>query len=99
MANCVKHGILSADGVCRDCGYDYCTECLVFPFGPKQPPMCISCALAFSGVRTGKVARRPVERLSFSERRRRANRPKVPQVTPSRGLDDGQPIELPAWAR
>jgi hypothetical protein len=99
MANCVKHGILAAEGTCRECGYEYCVDCLVFPFGPKQAPMCISCALAFSGVSATKVARRPVPRLSFAERRRRANRPTLPQVTSTRDRDDGQPIELPAWAR
>jgi hypothetical protein len=99
MGNCTKHGTLGAEGTCRDCGHDYCAECLVFPFGANQPPMCIACALAFTGVRSSRPARRQTERLTFAERRRRANRPTLPEVRPMRSPDDGQPIELPAWAR
>jgi len=36
---------------CGQCKASFCADCLVFPFGQRKPPMCISCALSFSGVR------------------------------------------------
>jgi hypothetical protein len=48
---CTRHPANLADGRCRECQDHFCSECLVFPFGEERPPMCIGCALAFSGVR------------------------------------------------
>ena len=36
---------------CRDCHFDYCSECLIWPFGAKEPPLCRDCALVAAGVR------------------------------------------------
>lgn len=100
MANCAKHAMLRAQSPCFQCGHDYCDECLVFPFGPAKP-MCIGCALAFAGVNARPVARRREARPTWGERRRRRqNRPEVPEVTllePSLDLEAG--VELPAWGR
>src|SRR6478672_6427669 len=94
MNGCPKHNSATASGSCGDCGESFCQECLVYPFGPSRPAMCIGCALAFAGVR--QSAARPrvqKEKVSWSERRRRKNLPKVqPVIMPERSLDHG--IEL-----
>jgi hypothetical protein len=40
-----------ADDLCKECGREYCHECLVYPFGPKKAPLCHSCAIAAAGIR------------------------------------------------
>jgi hypothetical protein len=42
---CERHAFEQAAHLCRSCGLNYCQECLVWPRGPKRPPMCITCAL------------------------------------------------------
>ncbi len=94
MNGCAKHNNVNASGSCGECGDTFCQDCLVFPFGPSRPAMCIGCALAFSGVRQGAARPRVAKpKVSWSERRRRRNLPKVPPVMmPERSLDHG--IEL-----
>jgi hypothetical protein len=99
MGNCVKHAVATATGTCRECSYDYCQDCLVHPFGREQPPMCITCALAFAGVSSTRIVRNRTARVPLRERRRRANLPQVPDVSPRPDPDGGQPVDLPAWAR
>jgi len=96
MSNCVKHVMQQATATCCECDYEYCEECLVHPFGPNRPGMCVSCAMSFAGVSSTKVVRRKEPRMSFSDRRRRKRAPKVPEVAlhPS-SLDDGLPVLLP----
>jgi len=55
---CYVHGFELAENHCRNCGMQFCSECLVYAFGASKPPYCISCALAASGVRSN-AARRP----------------------------------------
>jgi hypothetical protein len=55
---CYVHGFELAENHCRNCGMQFCSECLVYAFGANKPPYCISCALAASGVRSN-AARRP----------------------------------------
>jgi hypothetical protein len=38
--------------LCRRCGGSWCSTCLVYAFGPKKPPYCMSCAMVAGGVRT-----------------------------------------------
>lgn len=58
MENCTKHIFEIAATQCRACRGMFCEECLVWTHGPKQPPMCIQCALVAGGVRrTGRHAR------------------------------------------
>jgi hypothetical protein len=47
----VKHSFELAKGVCRTCHNSYCEECLIYSFGPKKPPYCVTCALQAGGVR------------------------------------------------
>lgn len=54
---CVKHQFELAQDICRTCGWEYCSECLVYAFGEDEPPYCVSCALAASGVRSNAAVR------------------------------------------
>lgn len=65
---CTKHQFEGAEAMCRHCGDWFCSECLVYSFGPNKPPFCVSCALAASGVRSN-ASKRP--QLSRRERKRR----------------------------
>ena len=96
MAGCTKHQMLPAAGRCNDCNHEFCEECLVFPFGMTKPPLCVGCALAFAGVRSTRRGRAKVEKVSFSERRRRARAPKLPErISAGPGLLDDLPDDLP----
>ena len=53
---CAKHQFERASGLCGQCGYPYCTDCLITPF-PKKPPICKSCAMALAGVRNRAAVR------------------------------------------
>ena len=65
---CVRHQFEESEGLCRHCGDSFCSECLVYSFGPKKPPFCVSCALAAAGVRSNaggahpKISRREMKR-------------------------------------
>lgn len=48
---CVKHSFEIAKDECRQCHNSYCEECLVYSFGPKKPPYCVTSALNAAGVR------------------------------------------------
>jgi hypothetical protein len=58
MAACRKHPFDSAAANCRSCGDDFCTDCLVYTYGPEKPPFCIPCALVAAGVRRAGGRRR-----------------------------------------
>lgn len=60
VAHCVRHFEEPVMALCRTCGQPYCSRCLVFAFGPKKPPYCVSCALTASGVRVTNKAAVPV---------------------------------------
>ena len=49
---CRDHSFEPAEAVCRQCGLEFCSACIVHPFGKKKP-ICKSCAVNLSGVRTG----------------------------------------------
>jgi hypothetical protein len=74
VARCIKHNFDDAVGSCRTCANEFCRQCLVFPHGPKKPPLCVECALARAGVRTQAVQRSVIQRRSYeaSERERAA---------------------------
>ncbi len=55
---CARHQFEAGIDRCRECGHAFCGECLVYSFGERQPPFCIPCALAASGVRSN-AARTP----------------------------------------
>ena len=59
-ATCEKHGFEVAVDNCHSCHRAFCQDCLVFPHGPRQPALCIPCAIEFAGVRAkaGRVPKR-----------------------------------------
>lgn len=59
-ATCQKHWFDDAGGTCRECRAAFCDDCLVYTHGPTHPPICLSCALAASGVRAGGGRQRSV---------------------------------------
>jgi hypothetical protein len=72
-----------AEDVCKECGREYCHECLVYPFGQKKPPLCHQCAIAKAGIRKhaarSKVAsRRDLKRME-KERKRAAKVKREPE--------------------
>lgn len=64
--SCTRHSMAWADHICGECGYQYCGECVVFPFGATKPPLCVACALERGGVR-----RQQRQKLSKKETKRR----------------------------
>jgi hypothetical protein len=58
MASCEKHPFDVAVDRCRSCKFEYCSSCLVYSFGPKKPPFCVSCALDAAGIRKSSARRR-----------------------------------------
>ena len=50
---CIEHPHEQAEGLCRRCGASHCADCLVYPFGPAQPPYCVPCAVEAAGLRSG----------------------------------------------
>jgi hypothetical protein len=66
--SCVKHPMTMGEAICGECGHQFCSECVVFPFGTAKPPLCISCALERGGVRRTAAARPKLTRKSIRER-------------------------------
>src|SRR5918995_4645666 len=52
LDSCRKHPHEMGIALCRRCGGSWCSTCLVYAFGPKKPPYCMSCAMVAGGVRT-----------------------------------------------
>ena len=52
VESCDKHPHEKGVALCRRCGYSWCGSCLVYSFGPKRPPYCMSCAMLAGGVKT-----------------------------------------------
>lgn len=65
---CRRHQLEGVQDVCASCDEEYCEQCLVYVRGPSQPPLCVQCALARSGVRSGSSSPKP----GWRERRRQA---------------------------
>lgn len=57
MDSCARHPHERGVALCRRCGEAWCSDCLVYSFGPKKPPYCMSCAMFAGGIRT--AAARP----------------------------------------
>lgn len=92
--SCVKHPMTVAEFACGQCGHDFCPECVVFPFGLRKPPLCITCALSVGGV-SRRESGRP--RLSRREVRRRVKQRSQVTVTRSElhTSDLGRPAPAP----
>ena len=50
-ARCSKHSFDGAAAQCRSCKEPFCSDCLVYTYGPNKPPFCVPCALVAAGVR------------------------------------------------
>jgi hypothetical protein len=75
---CVRHQFEPIVDYCRSCGDGHCSECVVYAFGPDQPPYCVPCALTAAGVRSN-AARHPGR--SRREIRKQAKERKKAQKT------------------
>lgn len=79
---CFRHGFELAESTCRNCGLAFCSECLVFSFGARKPPYCISCALAAAGVRSNAAIQTTVNKRELKrqekERKKAAKAKKSP---------------------
>ena len=93
MSSCVKHSGIVASSSCGECGHAFCEDCLVEPFGPKKPPMCIACALAFAGVNQRAQRPRKKQKASWGRRRKRKTPPNSPVDTPVVALEEGRDFE------
>lgn len=69
-AFCENHNFEMADDICGQCGRDYCAECVVYPYGPKKPPLCKSCAIARAGIRKHAAAPPALSKRELRRRRR-----------------------------
>jgi hypothetical protein len=65
--SCGKHPHEKGIELCRRCGHAWCGSCLVYSFGPKKPPYCMSCAMLAGGVRTSAT----LPEMSRKERKMR----------------------------
>ncbi len=65
---CERHQFEAAINRCDHCGGEFCSECLLFPFGEKKPPFCIPCTISQSGLRSGG-AKVKKTKLSRKERK------------------------------
>lgn len=74
--HCEKHVFEATEGLCRSCGGEFCGDCLVYAYGHKKPPYCVSCALTAAGVRSTaarhKVRSRREMKREFKEQQRAA---------------------------
>jgi hypothetical protein len=81
---CENHSFEGSENDCGQCGRSFCSECLVYPFGPKRPPLCKACAIAAAGIRKNG-GRAPVasrRELRRQQRERRRSRREQTTVTP-----------------
>jgi ribosome-binding protein aMBF1 (putative translation factor) len=90
--HCIRHPFEESSAYCRQCGMEFCGECLVFAFGAAEPPFCVSCALAAAGVRSNaanapSVSKRELRRRNKEQRkalkaeRKARGEPEEPSVT------------------
>ncbi len=78
---CSRHPFECADNVCSKCGASYCFDCLVYPKGPKKPPLCVNCTLTAAGVRANaknapSLSKRQIKKQAkeLKRQRRRSDR-------------------------
>lgn len=71
MDSCEKHPHEAGAAICRRCGGSWCRDCLVYAFGPKKPPYCMSCAMVAGGVRTAST-RPPMPKREMKARMKAA---------------------------
>ncbi len=79
------------DEVCRRCGHDFCSECVVYPFGVSKGAMCISCALEAGGVSRQKTGRPKLTSKQVKERLTRFSGDTTPETPPEPAAQEEQP--------
>ncbi|MEZ5143092.1 MAG: hypothetical protein R2726_11330 [Acidimicrobiales bacterium] len=78
---CLEHQFEPAEDSCRTCGHPFCNECLVYAFGPSEPPYCLSCALAAAGVRSNAGRRPAMSRRDMRRKQREAKKARKAAAT------------------
>lgn len=68
VTSCVRHPMSVAEQVCHRCGHDFCTDCVVYPFGISKGAMCIACALEAGGVSRQRTGRPHLSRKQIRDR-------------------------------
>ena len=81
--SCGKHPHEMGVALCGRCGGSWCANCLVYSFGPKKPPYCMSCAMVAGGVQTAAalpaMPRKMLKaQMKAAQGRRRRPRPRPP---------------------
>jgi hypothetical protein len=76
---CNRHSFEYAENVCSRCGIAFCHDCLVYPRGPKKPPLCVPCAISAAGVRSSARNHSNLSRREVKKRVREAKDLQQPQ--------------------
>ena len=86
LGMCERHDLDTAVDLCRRCRDGFCETCLVYPFGPAEPALCLDCALAVGGVRRRRVRRSKQARTIEARRAqwREARGASLTRVLPAR---------------
>jgi hypothetical protein len=103
---CEIHPFEVADDRCGSCGRTYCRECIVYPFGPRKPPMCKACAITAAGIRKNAqraplATRRQIKRQIKARKKHEKQQSKVrtdegPATAPTEPAASEQPGRQPA---
>lgn len=101
--NCILHPFETTNRVCHDCGHWHCDGCLVSPWGPRKPSLCVACAIGRSGVRRssgGAQARsaKEIRQIEKAERRQQRDESRQPVVVTANGLTRVAPEDQEAGA-
>ncbi|WCO67295.1 hypothetical protein PO878_00990 [Iamia majanohamensis] len=88
---CVLHPFEVADRLCHQCGRWHCDGCLVAPWGPRKPVLCVECAIGRGGVRRSAGAApvrtpREIRQLEKDARRQSREDSRRPVVVTPKGL-------------
>lgn len=92
MDSCQKHPHEPGSAICRRCGGAWCKDCLVYAFGAKKPPFCMSCAMVAGGVRTGG-ARPAMPRRELKALQKAAKAEAKAAAKAANGASEEQPEE------
>lgn len=88
---CTRHPFEVAERICHQCGHWHCDGCLVAPWGPRKPMLCVECAIGSSGVRRSAGtpparSAREIRQLERGARRQEREDEKRPVVITPNGL-------------
>jgi hypothetical protein len=65
---CVRHPFEHSESMCGHCGLEFCRDCLVPRVGSRKHALCVSCALAASGVRSTAANRPALSKRDLKKR-------------------------------